>query len=231
MWRRNAVAASALAILGLLVCVARAQSPAGARAAVEAPVVERAAAERADAMLDAAVRALRDLPPEQQQSAIARAEKRFRATAASGRPWLLRIFNMTSWIELPWFLLGVGGQLAFFLRMFVQWVASERKRRSVVPTAFWWLSLGGSVLLVTYAVWRKDIVIVFGQLLGIGIYARNLWFIHKATGRDEAPEDAGAADPVDGSEATPPEVVVGAREMVGAQGDRSSRHAPGSSPR
>jgi len=57
----------------------------------------------------------------------------------------------------------------------------------VVPPIFWWLSLAGSVLLLTYGLWRKDIVIVFGQLLGFFIYARNLWFIRQSAQTGEIP--------------------------------------------
>ncbi len=93
--------------------------------------------------------------------------------------WLFRILNITSWHSLAWVLLGFVGQLAFFLRMAVQWVASERRRDSVVPEAFWWLSLGGAIALFTYFVWRKEIVGVLGQAPGIVVYARNLRLIHK----------------------------------------------------
>jgi lipid-A-disaccharide synthase-like uncharacterized protein len=106
---------------------------------------------------------------------------------------LLRVFNMTNWFELPWFLVGLAGQLAFFARMAVQWIASERKRQSVVPPVFWWLSLAGSAFLVTYGVWRKDVVIILGQLLGVVIYTRNLWLIRAhRSGAAVAPADRGA---------------------------------------
>ena len=64
------------------------------------------------------------------------------------------------------------------MRMAVQWIMSERERRSVVPTAFWWLSAAGGVMLFVYFCWRKDIVGVLGQSIGLLVYARNLWFIH-----------------------------------------------------
>ena len=70
--------------------------------------------------------------------------------------------------------------------MAVQWVASEREKRSVVPRAFWVLSLLGGILLFTYFAWRKDIVGVLGQSTGIVIYARNLRLISKERLRSAA---------------------------------------------
>lgn len=91
-----------------------------------------------------------------------------------------RLLNITSWTSLIWAGLGLVGQLAFFGRMFVQWLASERARASVVPPAFWWLSLVGGVLLFTYFVWRQDFVGVLGQSTGVVIYARNLRLLAKS---------------------------------------------------
>ncbi|MBL0920631.1 MAG: lipid-A-disaccharide synthase N-terminal domain-containing protein [Phycisphaerales bacterium] len=113
------------------------------------------------------------------------------------RHWLLRAFNITSWGNLAWIALGLGGQMAFFGRMFVQWVASERERRSVVPAAFWWLSLIGGLALFSYFIWRRDVVGVLGQSTGVVIYARNLRLIAKARRRarrdDTAAFEAGLA--------------------------------------
>lgn len=79
--------------------------------------------------------------------------------------------------ELVWILVGLGGQLVFMARFLVQWIASERARRSVVPVAFWWLSIAGAAILLAYAIWRADPVFILGQSLGFFIYARNLWLI------------------------------------------------------
>lgn len=98
---------------------------------------------------------------------------------ARGDNILFRLFNITSWKSLLWASLGLIGQLAFFGRMFIQWIASERQAQSVVPTMFWWLSLTGGILLFTYFVWRQDFVGVLGQSTGIVIYARNLRLIAK----------------------------------------------------
>ncbi|OQX87129.1 MAG: hypothetical protein B6D55_04280 [Candidatus Omnitrophica bacterium 4484_70.2] len=81
--------------------------------------------------------------------------------------------------EFWWLTLGFGGQILFFLRFFVQWIATERKKESVVPISFWYFSIGGAVLLLVYAIHRKDPVFILGQSMGIFIYGRNLYFIYK----------------------------------------------------
>ncbi len=90
-----------------------------------------------------------------------------------------RLLNITSWVSVVWVGIGFGGQICFFGRMFVQWVVSEKKKESVVPEIFWWLSLFGGVALFTYFVWRRDLIGVLGQSSGVVIYARNLRLIHK----------------------------------------------------
>ncbi len=97
----------------------------------------------------------------------------------SGRNRLFAFLNITSPIGFAWVGLGLLGQLLFTGRMVVQWLTSERVRRSVVPVAFWWMSLGGAALLVVYFVWRKDVVGVLGQSTGFFIYARNLRLIYR----------------------------------------------------
>lgn len=76
-----------------------------------------------------------------------------------------------------WLVLGLSGQLCFTSRFLVQWFASERLKRSVVPEAFWHLSLLGGVILLVYAVYRRDPVFILGQATGILIYLRNLYFV------------------------------------------------------
>lgn len=73
-----------------------------------------------------------------------------------------------------WLTVGFVGQAMFSARFLVQWLASERARASVVPIAFWWLSLVGSVVLLVYAASRHDPVIITGQSVGLLVYARNL---------------------------------------------------------
>ena len=76
-------------------------------------------------------------------------------------------------------MLGMLGQVLFFSRFLVQWIASEKKGQSVVPLSFWFLSIGGGFLLLIYALWRKDPVITLGQLVGLFVYVRNLMLIHR----------------------------------------------------
>ncbi|MEJ5378166.1 MAG: lipid-A-disaccharide synthase N-terminal domain-containing protein [bacterium] len=79
----------------------------------------------------------------------------------------------------PWVILGLSGQLLFSLRFLVQWIVSEKRRESVIPIAFWYLSLGGSLILLAYALYRQDLVFVLGQSTGSFIYIRNLMLIYK----------------------------------------------------
>lgn len=79
--------------------------------------------------------------------------------------------------ETFWLAFGFLGQALFSARFVVQWIASERARRSVIPTAFWLFSLGGGVTLLVYAIYRGDPVFIAGQAGGLVIYLRNLSFI------------------------------------------------------
>ncbi len=77
-------------------------------------------------------------------------------------------------------IIGFLGQAFFSARFLVQWIATERAKRSVVPLSFWVLSILGSSLLLIYAIYRKDPVFILGQAPNIFIYSRNLYFIKKA---------------------------------------------------
>ncbi len=103
---------------------------------------------------------------------------------------LLGFFNITRWSTFGWVVIGLAGQAAFFGRMMVQWIISERSRVSTVPEIFWWFSFAGGVFLFVYFVWRKDIVGVLGQATGVVIYARNLRLISKQHARVRAAADA-----------------------------------------
>lgn len=85
--------------------------------------------------------------------------------------------NVSTWAEFWWVIIGLGGQLLFTARFLVQWLASERAGRSVVPLAFWYFSIGGGIILLAYALYRKDPVFILGQSMGLFIYLRNLWLI------------------------------------------------------
>ena len=76
-----------------------------------------------------------------------------------------------------WLAIGLAGQALFSARFLVQWLVSEKRRESVIPVAFWYLSLAGSAVLLTYAIYRKDPVFILGQSMGSVIYLRNLWLI------------------------------------------------------
>ncbi len=81
---------------------------------------------------------------------------------------------------LAWILVGFAGQALFSARFVLQWLASERARRSVVPQAFWYLSLAGSTVLLAYAIHRSDPVFIAGQSAGLAIYLRNIHLIGAA---------------------------------------------------
>ena len=80
-----------------------------------------------------------------------------------------------------WWLLTIGflGQSLFFMRFFLQWIVSEKEKRSVIPVSFWYLSLLGSFFLLVYALLRNDIVFIIGQSTGFIIYFRNLFLIQR----------------------------------------------------
>ena len=75
--------------------------------------------------------------------------------------------------------LGLVAQALFFMRFFVQWVASERRRESVMPVTFWYFSVAGALLLLVYSILRQDPVFILGQVGGLIVYSRNLYFIHR----------------------------------------------------
>lgn len=90
---------------------------------------------------------------------------------------LISWFDIDTFGDMVWVGIGLVGQVLFTARFLVQWIASERAGRSVVPVAFWYFSMSGGMVLFLYALARRDPVFILGQLLGIIIYARNLWLI------------------------------------------------------
>lgn len=86
-----------------------------------------------------------------------------------------------------WVALGFVAQAFFTMRFLVQWIASERARKSVVPVTFWFFSIGGGLLLLVYALYRRDPVFIAGQALGLVVYLRNVYFI--ILNRKQLPSD------------------------------------------
>ena len=78
-----------------------------------------------------------------------------------------------------WLAIGFLGNALFFSRFMVQWIASERAGRSYIPTMFWWLSIAGSIVLLLYAVHKRDPVFIIAYLPNCVVYVRNLMLIRK----------------------------------------------------
>ena len=87
---------------------------------------------------------------------------------------------------LIWIIIGFAGQALFSARFIVQWLASERVKRSIIPTAFWYFSLAGGVTLLAYAIHKQDPVFIAGQGLGLIVYLRNLYLIRSGRQKVEA---------------------------------------------
>ena len=92
--------------------------------------------------------------------------------------WIADLLGVESTTEMIWVIVGLGGQVMFMMRFLIQWIVSEKAKRSVVPVSFWWFSIGGAAILLAYAIYRADPVFILGQSLGFFIYSRNLWLIH-----------------------------------------------------
>ena len=81
--------------------------------------------------------------------------------------------------EQIWIMIGLIGQFLFSMRFIVQWITSEKNKKSMIPLAFWYLSIGGSMILLSYAIYRTDPVFILGQSFGLIIYVRNLMLIYR----------------------------------------------------
>jgi lipid-A-disaccharide synthase-like uncharacterized protein len=103
----------------------------------------------------------------------------FDALFSSVWSWLSGHFNTLV-------LFGLLGQSLFMMRFLAQWLHSEKVGRSAVPEIFWVFSMGGGIVLLIYAVLKNDVVFIIGQALGLFIYARNMFFIHKTNARRKA---------------------------------------------
>ena len=92
---------------------------------------------------------------------------------------MITYFNSLSSLEILFLVIGFLGQGLFASRFIVQWIYSERRGASSIPIVFWYISIFGGIALLIYAIFRKDPVIITGQLFGIFVYLRNLILIYK----------------------------------------------------
>jgi len=88
-------------------------------------------------------------------------------------------------ISKTWLIIGMAGQILFGLRFLVQWICSEVKKESHIPIVFWYFSISGGMILLVYAIHRKDPVFIVGQSMGLIVYLRNLRLIYKKEKRDQ----------------------------------------------
>ncbi len=90
--------------------------------------------------------------------------------------------NIGAWVSAHWTLwtiVGLFGQALFMMRFVVQWIASEKAKKSVMPEMFWYFSLAGGLIVLIYAIHQQDLVFILGQGLGLFIYLRNIYFIRR----------------------------------------------------
>ena len=92
-----------------------------------------------------------------------------------------------------WAAFGILAQFVFAARFLVQWIASEKAERSVIPVGFWFLSIGGGLMTLVYGFARRDLVIILGQAFSIFIYARNLVLIARERNRRRSSDQAGSS--------------------------------------
>jgi lipid-A-disaccharide synthase-like uncharacterized protein len=93
----------------------------------------------------------------------------------------------------PWVIFGLAGQACFFLRFFIQWLASERAGQSVIPNMFWYLSIAGAAIVLLYGLVRIEPVLIVGQIPALAVYLRNIYFIHKRRQQTIVDPDAAPA--------------------------------------
>jgi lipid-A-disaccharide synthase-like uncharacterized protein len=95
---------------------------------------------------------------------------------------------MTITSEKLWIAFGLAGQIIFGMRFVIQWIASERRKESYIPMFFWYLSLAGASILLTYAIHRRDPVFILGQTTGFIVYVRNIMLIYKKRWAKQDPD-------------------------------------------
>lgn len=123
-----------------------------------------------------------ELSPEEFARALAQTQDDLESAG-----FLYRFFNITRPWSFVWIAVGLLGQAMFTFRMVLQWLASEKEKRSVIPVGFWWGSLLGGILLLAYFIWRKDVVGIIGQSTGVFVYLRNLVLIHRGADASAEP--------------------------------------------
>ena len=111
------------------------------------------------------------------------------ATAGPPSGWMQKYFDVSQPWEQWWLLVGLAAQGIFFTRWLIQWVASERRGESVMPTMFWWCSLAGATILLVYFIGRREPVGALGQVVGWTVYSRNLYLIRSKHRRSPVTED------------------------------------------
>ena len=136
---------------------------------------------------------------------------------------------MFSWLndmssaEIVWMLIGFSGQALFASRFIIQWFKSEQVGRSVIPMAFWYCSIGGGIVLFSYALYRQDPVFIAGQGLGLFVYLRNLVLIFREKKNDADATEAGKRNLADGPQSAQDIVAVQFAQVAQV---RAQRDAP-----
>lgn len=100
--------------------------------------------------------------------------------------------QVMAFLRDPWNILGMIGQALFTSRFVIQWFQSERARRSFIPVAFWYCSLGGGMTLLAYAIYREEPVFIAGQAFGLVVYIRNLYLIFLERRRERLAGETGS---------------------------------------
>ncbi len=159
--------------------------------ATQAYWLDRLLASRSDKFLkdyDGKIEKLEDL----QLATLTRIRADLLKCESNISPWARYWHGFEDKFKNPFILLGLIGQFLFTSRFFVQWLASEREKRSVMPVSFWWISVFGSGLELAYGILTKEPVIILGQI-GFFTYIRNLYLIFKERRREEEARAAAAA--------------------------------------
>jgi lipid-A-disaccharide synthase-like uncharacterized protein len=103
--------------------------------------------------------------------------------------WIVAECAQRTWL---WVLIGLFGQGVFFTRFFYQWIVSERHGRSVIPDAFWYISIAGAAITLVYGINQREPVIMFSQAVGLMFYSRNIYLIWRARRRPTVQPTPGA---------------------------------------